>query len=366
MLDISVGESELLADCERRIESGLKTFVEVGEALVAIRDGRLYRATHGTFEAYCSERWGMTQQYATSLVRASETMAVLSETIVSLPATESQVRPLTSLKDTPELAVAAWEDAQALAKEEGLTAPVARHVEAAAAPYREASRLADATIAAREKPLSIFEGGGGSKHFSYDSALTPTTPAEIIESVRAQKISHVTHNSGENEWYTPREYTESASIVMAGIELDPASSEVANRTVRAQNFITKEQDALQCDWVARSVWMNPPYSSDLIREFTKKFAMHVLAGDITEGIVLVNNATETRWFAELVPACSAIVFPTGRIRYLDSSGTPANSPLQGQAILYAGVNPADFLAEFSKYGWGVIVPRDEVSDEPSN
>lgn len=68
----------------------------------------------GTFEAYCTQRWKMTRQYANSLVRASETVAVM-ETIVSiLPTTETQVRPLPPLKDTPALAVAAWEDAQAL------------------------------------------------------------------------------------------------------------------------------------------------------------------------------------------------------------------------------------------------------------
>jgi phage N-6-adenine-methyltransferase len=354
-LELSKDEEITLTGCEQIIERGLKTFVEVGEALITIRDGRLYRASHGTFEAYCSQRWGMTRRYANLLIDSSETIAVLGTMVPNLPDSERQVRPLTPLKDTPALAVAAWEDAQALAQEEGLPAPVARHVEAAAAPYREAVKVAEAEKSAANKPLSIFEGGGGSRHFSYDSAPTPTTPTEIIESVRTQKVAHVSHNSGENEWYTPSEYIEAARQVLGVIELDPASSEIANRTVKAERFITKEQDALSQSWQARTVWMNPPYSSDLIREFTKKFAAHALAGDFSEGIVLVNNATETRWFAEMVPACTAIVFPTGRIRYLDATGTPANSPLQGQAFLYAGDNPDAFIKIFSQFGWGAVL-----------
>lgn len=338
-------EASRLTQCEQAIERGLKTFVEVGEALIEIRDSRLYRQTHGTFEAYCSERWGMTQQYATALVRASATIAVLSETIVSLPTTESQVRPLTPLKENPPLAVAAWEDAQELAKQEGLEAPVARHVEAAAAPYREALKEAKQEVQEANETPSIF-APSGSRHFVYPK------DEEIVEQVRTQKPVHVSQNSGENEWYTPSEYIEAARRVMGEIDLDPASCEVANRTVKARQIFTKDDSGLEKIWRANALWMNPPYAADLVRQFAQRFAQYVSCGHVKEGIVLVNNATETRWFLEMVTVCTAVVFPTGRVRFLDPSGMPG-APLQGQAILYAGSRPDAFLREFCAFGWGM-------------
>ena len=44
------------------------TFIEVGKALLAIRDAKLYRKTHKTFEAYCRDRWEMSRPRAYQLI----------------------------------------------------------------------------------------------------------------------------------------------------------------------------------------------------------------------------------------------------------------------------------------------------------
>jgi len=76
------------------------------EALITIRDGRLYRATHGTFEAYCTEKWNLSRKRAYDFVDASEVVAAMSPMGDILPDSERQVRPLTPLKDAPALALA--------------------------------------------------------------------------------------------------------------------------------------------------------------------------------------------------------------------------------------------------------------------
>lgn len=163
-----------------------------------------------------------------------------------------------------------------------------------------------------------------------------------------EKNVHVSNNSGENEWYTPEIYIESARKVMGGIDLDPATSEVANRTVRAATYFTAQDDGLAQTWPIGRIWMNPPYAQPLIGQFAEKMAQEVERG--SESVVLVNNATETAWFQRMASVCSAICFPKGRIKFLDPKGNPSGAPLQGQAIIYSGPNVDKFDDDFSKFG----------------
>jgi hypothetical protein len=68
---------------------------------------------------------------------------------------------------------------------------------------------------------------------------------------------HVAHNGGEQDWYTPAPFVEAAREVMGGIDLDPASSEVANRVVGAARYYDAGQDGLENVWHGQ-VWLTPP------------------------------------------------------------------------------------------------------------
>lgn len=68
---LAIHETKSLSYQEEVIDKGRKTFVEVGKALTAIRDGKLYRETHDTFGDYCRERWGWERRQAYRLIDAA-------------------------------------------------------------------------------------------------------------------------------------------------------------------------------------------------------------------------------------------------------------------------------------------------------
>ena len=170
---------------------------------------------------------------------------------------------------------------------------------------------------------------------------------EVIKEIKNRP--HVTNNSGNNEWYTPAEYIELAREVLGIIDIDPASCEYANETVKAKKYYSIDDDGLTKTWNGK-VWMNPPYSADLVGKFADKFVSEFVVNHISEGIVLVNNATETSWFNKLISVASAVSFPKGRIRY-KSPTLESNTPLQGQAFIYFGDNSDKFCNSFSDIGW---------------
>lgn len=78
---LSASEFARLADCESKIERGIAVFLEVGNALLEIRDSRLYRQQFSTFEDYCKERWGFARNYANKVIAATEVVANLGTNV---------------------------------------------------------------------------------------------------------------------------------------------------------------------------------------------------------------------------------------------------------------------------------------------
>ena len=98
---------------ERRVE---RAVFEAGKALAQLRDRRLYRSTHSTFEEYCKDRFGFERRHPYRLIEASAVFdnlmkmcpnwtqneddpdTVHSEQRQILPTSEGQVRAMTKLE----------------------------------------------------------------------------------------------------------------------------------------------------------------------------------------------------------------------------------------------------------------------------
>jgi hypothetical protein len=122
---LSSPEKAQLQRCEELIQAKLKTFFEVGLALMEINQSRLYRAEYTTFEEYCRDRWDMSRIHAFRLLKAAEVhKALLPIGNIPAPENEAQMRPLTLL--SPKKARSAWQKVLEKAGTAKITAKLVR------------------------------------------------------------------------------------------------------------------------------------------------------------------------------------------------------------------------------------------------
>lgn len=205
-MQLEIFERERLAELESVVERGLTTFVEVGLALMEIRDERLYRESHGTFDDYCRGRWGFVDSRARQLIRAAETVTTVTVAGLSPPANEAQARELAPLLDQPEALREAWVEVT-----ESHSQPTARG---------------------------------------------------IRETVQAKMSVH--YSSETDDWATPQDLFDLLNSEFS-FELDVCASPT---NAKCDRFYSREDNGLAKDWLG-TCWMNPPYGRE-IEEWIRK------------------------------------------------------------------------------------------------
>lgn len=148
------------------------------------------------------------------------------------------------------------------------------------------------------------------------------------------------------DWYTPLEVIALVRLVME-IDLDPASSDVAQQRIQATNYYTPLQDGLSHPWFGR-VWLHPPAQGKTAKWINKLLAEYE-SGRVTAAVLLVTPSAGSKWFQKLTrlfPVC----FPDQRIAFLDHQGRPQAQPKHGNAIFYLGENKQRFQEIFGAIG----------------
>lgn len=139
MSALTVKETARLTELEAVIEKGVNTFIEVGDALLIIREEKLYRNEHETFEVYCRVRWQFGRARANQLIEAAQITHVITESpggtmatngshsetpavgnATPVPATERQVRALAKLPESER--AEAWQEVVEAAGDAKVTA----------------------------------------------------------------------------------------------------------------------------------------------------------------------------------------------------------------------------------------------------
>lgn len=354
-------ETTRLAELETIIERGLATFIDVGNALLAIRDARLYRQTHGTFEDYCRERWGMSRIRAHQLIEAAEVSTNLL-TMVNTPVNERQIRPLAKLE--PEQQREAWQRVIDTAPNGRVTAA---HVQAVVDDMTADDGAAEDDGEDEEDEFEDMRICANCAHFQNDSEigwcslhqrrvpfgdsiLDGWTACNLEDFVNEndpqpepeEAPRNVHFMSDSIECYTPSEILARAVRAMGAIDLDPCSNSHESPNVPAALHYTQEDDGLAQAWAGR-VFMNPPYGREL-DDWIAKLCEEYEAGRVSQAIALVPSRTDTQWFRRLraYPRC----FIWGRLRFVNQENS---APFPSMAV-YLGENLGAFLTSFSDIG----------------
>jgi phage N-6-adenine-methyltransferase len=160
---------------------------------------------------------------------------------------------------------------------------------------------------------------------------------------------HAPFGSGQNESYTPVKFLDAAREVLGGFDLDPASSYMAQRVVKAAHYFTAATNGLAQEWRARSVWLNPPYGRLLMASFVAKLLDELKAGHVASAILLTHSFTDMTWWQSAYARADAVCFPRGRIRFVSPEGVPAASAW-GHTFFYYGPDRNKFVKRFSLFG----------------
>ncbi|MEH1925923.1 hypothetical protein [Nostoc sp.] len=112
--ELTEEEQSLRLQLERQVE---KAFLSAGQALMELRDRRLYRSTHRTFEEYCRERFNYSRDAAYLKISATvvyENLQKFLPTIgrqIPMPTNERQLRFLAKAELEPAVQADVWQQA---------------------------------------------------------------------------------------------------------------------------------------------------------------------------------------------------------------------------------------------------------------
>lgn len=155
---------------------------------------------------------------------------------------------------------------------------------------------------------------------------------------------------GTNDWHTPAVYIEAVNEMLGGIDLDPASDSLAQKTVQATEWYGA--DGLSKKWGGQ-VFLNPPYGfsdgKSLAGEFCEKAIMGYENGDITEAILLIYSSHSQKWQAPLFDYPLCLVHH--RIKFVARDGSENENPTFQNMFCYLGKNKARFREVFSRFGY---------------
>jgi hypothetical protein len=184
-----------------------------------------------------------------------------------------------------------------------------------------------------------------------------------------QQVYATTFTCEDDSWYTPKWLVDLAADILGWFDLDPCSTEIANKIVRAEKYYTIEQNGLALPWRGK-VFCNPPSrvyrrgDPEIIKTakpklWAQKMIQELNAGNVSAGILVVKSVLGYKWYQGLYEqywCCHLAERPA----FTRPDGSSRGAAKKGVTIFYFGDCEDWFAEKFAPYG--KVVPPTEILD----
>lgn len=157
-------------------------------------------------------------------------------------------------------------------------------------------------------------------------------------------MSHWEIDGKTDEWYTPKYIFDAL-----GCEFDTDVAAPKDRSycdVPANKFIC--ENSLDLEWKG-FVWMNPPFGKrNGILPWLNKIYKH------GNGIALTPDRTSAPWWQQAAKQSDAVLFISGKIRFIRSNGMAGDSPSTGTTLFAYGDQAVTALKQAYQNDLGIL------------
>jgi hypothetical protein len=170
-------------------------------------------------------------------------------------------------------------------------------------------------------------------------------------------------SANENDWITNPSTIVHVTNVLGNIELDPASSLVANKIVGAERIYTIEDNSLTMEWISSNIYINPPFGKIGTKSQAGIFAEYAIdqyrKGNFKEGIILIHTRVGYKWFNHLLDRLVSATLKE-RIRFINPQTMQIGPQAKtAQTLFYLGADSSKFTEEFKDKAY-ILYPTKEL------
>lgn len=154
-------------------------------------------------------------------------------------------------------------------------------------------------------------------------------------------FTHDDKNNKSVDWYTPPWIFDSLGL---SFDLDPCQPEIPIPWIPAKRTYSLKEDGLVSDWDGL-VFLNPPYGKETPK-WLEKMHSH------RNGVALLFARTDCKWFHDYCTKADAILFLSGRIKFVDGLGiTGGNGAGSGSMLIAWGHDSVSALRRMKGKGF---------------